>query len=374
MKKKILFIVTEDWYFISHRLKLAKYLIRKGFEVSVCCKDTGKTNDIERNGIAYFSLNIDRKSLSFIKFFRESFAIIKILKKIEPDIVHLISMRPIISGTLAALFVKSKFCATFTGMGFLFINKNLKIFIVRQIIIFYLKVFLKFKSLFFVVQNKDDEAFFKRTFNLNKTNLSIIRGSGVDINYFKYFEEISKKNIRISYAGRILEDKGILWLIAAYKVAKAKYPNLELYIAGPLDEKNPSRISKNYFKELIDFKDIYFLGNIKNIKKYWQESDIAILLSKREGLPLSLLEAASTGRPIISTDVTGSREIAINDYNSINIKLGNIKECSNAILKLSKNKTLRKKYGKNSRKLVEGDMALDHICHQYYSLYREITC
>ena len=70
-------------------------------------------------------------------------------------------MRPIISGTLAALFVKSKFCATFTGMGFLFIKKNLKIFIVRQIIIFYLKVFLKFKSLFFVVQNKDDEAFLR---------------------------------------------------------------------------------------------------------------------------------------------------------------------------------------------------------------------
>ena len=85
-----------------------------------------------------------------------------------------------------------------------------------------------------------------------------------------------------------------------------------------------------------------------------------------------MLEAASTGRPIISTDVTGSREIAINDYNSINIKLGNIIECSNAILKLSKNKTLRKKYGKNSRKLVEGDMAIMNVNYQYYSLYNDM--
>ena len=136
--------------------------------------------------------------------------------------------------------------------------------------------------------------------------------------------------------------------------------------------KKSSSISKKYFKELIAFKDIYYKGNIKNIKKYWQESDIAILLSKREGLPLSLLEAASTGRPIISTDVTGSREIAINNYNSINIKLGNIIECSNAILKLSKNKTLRKKYGKNSRKLVEGNMALEYVNNQYYRLYETI--
>ena len=84
---------------------------------------------------------------------------------------------------------------------------------------------------------------------------------------------------------------------------------------------------------------------------------------------MCLLEAAATGRPIISTDVTGSREIAVNDYNSINIKLGSILECSNAILKLSKNKKLRKKYGKNSRKLVEGNMALGYVNYQYFSLY-----
>ena len=218
-------------------------------------------------------------------------------------------------------------------------------------IITYLKVFSKFKNLFFIVQNRDDEFFFKSVFNLKITNLRIIRGSGIDINYFKYSEEISKTNIRLSYAGRILEDKGVLWLIEAFKLAKARHSNLELYIAGPIDEKNPSSISKKYFKELIDFKDINYLGNIKNIKKFWQKTDIAILLSKREGLPLSLLEAAATGRSIISTDVTGSREIAIDGYNSINIKVGNIKECSRAILKLTKNKTLRKKYGKNSRNL-----------------------
>ena len=372
MKKKILFIVTEDWYFISHRLKLAQYLKKKGFEVYVCCKDTGKAIDIERKGISHFPLSIDRKSLSIFRFFRESVKILSVVKKLNPEIVHLISIRPIMIGVLSALFTKSKFCATFTGMGFLFIKKNFKIYLFRKMIITYLKVFSKFKNLFFIVQNRDDEFFFKSVFNLKITNLRIIRGSGIDINYFKYSEEISKTNIRLSYAGRILEDKGVLWLIEAFKLAKARHSNLELYIAGPIDEKNPSSISKKYFKELINFKDINYLGNIKNIKKFWQKTDIAILLSKREGLPLSLLEAAATGRSIISTDVTGSREIAIDGYNSINIKVGNIKECSRAILKLTKNKTLRKKYGKNSRKLVEGDMTLEYVNYQYYSLYKDM--
>ena len=372
MKKKILFIVTEDWYFISHRLKLAKYLRKKGFEVSVCCRDTGKINDIKKNGIAHYPLSVDRKSLSIIKFFNESISIIKTVRVINPDIVHLISMRPIIIGIISSFFVNSRFCATFTGMGFLFIKKNFKLNFLRKIIIIYLRFFLKFKNLYFIVQNKDDKNFFKSIFKLKKNNLRVIRGSGIDINYFKYHSEKTKNEVRLAYAGRILEDKGVLCLVEAYKIAKAKNASLSLYIAGSLDEENPSSISKKHFNQIINFKDINYLGKINNIKKYWQEADIAVLLSKREGLPLSLLEAAAIGRPIISTDVTGSREIAINNYNAINIKVGDVLECSKAILKLSRNKILRKKYGKNSRKLVEGDMALEHICYQYYSLYKEI--
>ena len=372
MKKKILFIVTEDWYFISHRLKLAKYLKKRGFEISVCCKDTGKINDIIKNGIDHFPLSVDRKSLSIIKFFKEAFSIIKTVGMVKPEVVHLISMRPIILGLISTFFVNSRYCATFTGMGFLFIKKGFKLNFLRQIIIIYLKLFLKFKDLYFIVQNRDDKNFFINIFKLKKNNLRVIRGSGIDINYFKYYSSKTKREVRLAYAGRILEDKGILCLIEAFKIAKAKQANLSLYIAGTLDEENPSNISKNYFNQLIDFKDIYYLGKIENIKKYWQDADIAILLSKREGLPLSLLEAAAIGRPIISTDVTGSREIAINNYNAINIKPGDIIECSEAILKLSRNKILRKKYGKNSRKLVEGDMALEHICYQYFRLYEEI--
>ena len=372
MKKKILFIVTEDWYFISHRLKLAKYLIKKGFKVSVCCRDTGKINDIKKNGISHYPLSVDRKSLSIIQFLNESISIITTVREVNPDIVHLISMRPTIIGIISSFFVNSRFCATFTGMGFLFINKNFKLIFLRKVIIIYLKFFLKFKNLYFIVQNKDDKIFFKSIFNLKENNLRVIRGSGIDINYFKYYSEKTKNEVRLAYAGRILEDKGVLSLVEAYKIAKAKNASLSVYIAGSLDEENPSSISKKYFNEIINFKDINYLGKINDIKKYWQESDIAVLLSKREGLPLSLLEAAAIGRPIIATNVTGSREIAINNYNAINVKLGDIIECSKAILKLSRNKTLRKKYGKNSRKLVEGDMALEHVCNQYYSLYEEM--
>ncbi len=220
MQKKILFIVTEDWYFISHRLKLARYLIKKGFKVFVCCKDTGKVKDIEKKGMIHLNLSIDRKSLSFIQFLNESLCIIKIVRNLRPEIVHLISIRPIITGILSTLFVKSNFCATFTGMGFLFIKKSFKIKILRNVIINYLKIFLMFRNLSFIVQNKDDEAFFKSKFKYKNLFLKVIKGSGVDITHYKYSPEIIKKDVRIAYAGRILKDKGILSLIEAFKLAK----------------------------------------------------------------------------------------------------------------------------------------------------------
>ena len=96
MNKKVLFVVTEDWYFLSHRLKLALYLMNKGFHVGVCCKDTGNVSDIKNKGIDHYNLNINRKSLSLIRFISEFFLLIKIIKKAKPNIVHLISMRPII--------------------------------------------------------------------------------------------------------------------------------------------------------------------------------------------------------------------------------------------------------------------------------------
>ena len=371
MNKKVLFVVTEDWYFLSHRLKLALYLMNKGFHVGVCCKDTGNVSDIKNKGIDHYNLNINRKSLSLIRFISEFFLLIKIIKKAKPNIVHLISMRPIIIGIFSSLFVKSGYCATFTGMGFLFIKEGIKGFILRNFFINFLNVFLILKKIIIVVQKKDDEIFLKK-FKLRGDFLKVIKGSGIDLDFHKYCPEVSRRNINLAYAGRILYDKGLVWLVNSFKLARKENPNLVLYIAGALDEKNPTSIKKSYFEKIINIDGIHYLGNIKNIKKFWRNANIAILLSKREGLPLSLLEAAATGRAIISTDVPGSREIAISGFNSINVKIGNILECSNAILKLANNKSLREKYGKNSRKLVEGDMSLEHVCNQYFCLYKEL--
>jgi len=354
---------------LSHRIHLAKYLIKKGYEVSVSCKDTGKIELITSQGIRCYNLNINRKSLSLYNFISEILSFRKILKIANVDIVHFISLRPIAVGILASFFIKKKYFATFTGMGFLFIKKGFLAFFIKYLIMKLIKFFIISNKLKIIVQNQDDKKLLLTKFKIYKENINIIRGSGIDINHYNYSYEKKNKIIKLAYAGRLLEDKGIFWLIESFKEAKKIIKNINLHIAGSFDKNNPTSISKSYFKYIKGIDGIYYHGDIKDIRNFWKESNIAVLLSKREGLPMSLMEAASIGRAIISTNVTGSKEIAINGYNAITVDPGDIIAAKEAIIKLSKSKKLRKEYGLNSRKLVKSDLQLEHICNQYYKLY-----
>jgi len=254
-------------------------------------------------------------------------------------------------------------------MGFLFTEKTIKSYSIRIIIKYLLFFTSKFLNVKAIVQNIDDREFLEKKFYLKKNKITVIKGSGIDLKHFKVKPEPVNKNITLTYVGRLLKDKGIDQMIEAFILAKKEFKNLSLIIAGPLDQNNPSSLSEEEVSEIIKIKDIHYLGNVKDVRMLWNKSNIAILLSKREGLPLSLMEAAAVGRSIISTDVPGCREIAKNGVNSITVPFGNIQKTKDAILKLAKNKTLRSKYSKNGRKLLEQEMRQEIIFSEYLEVY-----
>ena len=183
-------------------------------------------------------------------------------------------------------------------------------------------------------------------------------------------EEPSLKPIVVTFVGRLIKDKGIETLFEAFKKVSYLNKDINLIIAGNIDVSNPSAVNKDYIEKVLkDNKQIIWLGNVKNIKKLWKKSHIAILPSRREGLPKSLLEAAASGKPIIATDVPGCREIAINNFNAITVPLDDANELAEAIIYLAKNHKVRKKYGLKSRVLVEKDMSEKIIVNKTISIY-----
>ena len=205
---------------------------------------------------------------------------------------------------------------------------------------------------------------------LKKKNIYLIRGSGIDLNHFKFSKEPNTTKLKICYIGRMLEDKGVHWLIEGFILARRENKNIFLILAGPVDKQNPTAIKITRLRKVLSEKSIQYLGSIDNVKKLWRNSHVGVLLSKREGLPMSLMEAAATGRPLIATDVPGCREIALPSTNAITVKPGDIEAIKNAILTLANDKTLRLQYGKNSRKIVESDLETKKVFKKYLTIYK----
>jgi glycosyltransferase involved in cell wall biosynthesis len=354
MIKNIVYLVSEDWYFLSHRLVLAKNALDRGYKVHVLCKNTGMLNKIEKHGFKCYELQSYRNNISLANLIKDILNIRAIIKNIQPSIVHLVALRPILLGLCSLLFLKNiKIISSVTGMGSIFLSRNLKIKFLKYFILLFLYINFKRKNSNVIVQNKDDHIFFLKKLNINKNKIFLIRGSGVNINYFKYVKEPNIPPIIVTFVGRLIKDKGIETLFKAFKQVNSIDKNIQLLIAGSIDTSNLSAISEGYInRKLKENKYITWLGNVSNIREVWKKTHIAILPSRREGLPKSLLEAAAVGKPIIATDVPGCREIAINNFNAITVPLDNADELAKAILYLGNNQQVRVKYGLKSRELV----------------------
>ncbi len=372
MNTNILFLVTEDWYFLSHRLALAQKCKAIGYNVYVACNDTGKIKEITSYGFKCYNLNIKRGSFSFFSFLKSINEVSKVLKKTNTYLLHAVSMQSIIISILYIIFNKNiKLVAAVTGLGTLFLANSLKDRIIKLFITLILIVGFGRKNTRVIVQNKDDQKFVKRNCFCNINKIILIRGSGVDIHFHQKINEPDYPPITIAYVGRLIKDKGVENIIEAFKLAYKENNKIKLLLVGSLDTKNKRPLSKNYIEESIrENINIEHLGEIEDVRIVWKRAHIAILASKREGLPKSLLEAAAAGRAIISTDVPGSREIALKSLNAEVVCLGNNKALAKAILYLSENHKIRKMYGIKSRELVESDMSEENVIKKILNLYK----
>ncbi len=373
MKTKLVYAVSEDWYFLSHRLAMANAAKKADYEVHVICNDTGKISIISSMGFSCHTLNFRRKSWSPIKLIIEVFLFFNILKRIKPDILHLVSIRPIIVGGIAAKFsnIPIKISAM-TGLGHVFTSKNRTKKIIRKLFLPLLRFAVQGSLSQVLVQNKHDLELMENLRIADKSKINIIRGSGIDINYYKPLSEPDEPPIVVAFVSRMLEDKGAKIVIKAAKIIRNENLDIKFLLAGKLDPQNPTSLNLSDIKDAHDSGEINWLEEVKDVRKVWEKSHIAVLPSRREGLPKSLLEAAASKRCIIASDVPGCREIALDGVNAILIPPDNALALVSAIKKLAYNKNLRIKYAIESRKLVESDLSAEKIGKKTVNMYRSL--
>mgnify|MGYP003951095363 CR=1 FL=1 len=370
-KLKLIIVVSEDWSFWSHRLPLAMFAIKAGFEVIVVTKLNKYEKRIREMGINVININF-RRSLNtpFIDLCN-LIKLINLFRKEKPDIIHNVALKTILIGSIAGLFTKNSIVVNaYTGLGYVFSSNQLKAIIIQIIIKPFLKLIIRKKNYWAIFQNPDDMHLFTEL-GLNVTKRSVlIRGSGIDINKFSKVIDKNKKP-RVMLASRMLWDKGVGEFVKAAKFAREKNIEAEFIIVGDVDEDNPMSIPVPVLKKWTNSSYVDWKGYSDNMFETLSSASIICLPSYREGLPMVLLEAAAIGRPLIATDVPGCREIVKDGYNGILVKPKDVNSLYNAIFTLIHSSEIRKVMGENGRKLVENEFSTEIVNSKIISLYKK---
>ena len=243
MKKKILFIVNVDWFFISHRLPLAIKAIENGYEVHLACNYSKSKEFLEKKGIACHEIQFTRSNYNIMNALIICKQIHALLKDIKPDITHLVTIKPILLGGIVARLLKlPSVVFAISGLGYIFISKG-KIASIRKRMIglIYAYVF-KHKNICVIFQNTDDQNELSKLSGLNKIHSVIIPGSGVDTERFS-ISQLPKSPPVIMMASRLLKDKGVYEYISAARIIGHKNKNIKFVLVGTPDPENPSSIS-----------------------------------------------------------------------------------------------------------------------------------
>jgi len=368
---RLLFLVTDDRYFMSHRLPMARAAAAEGFEVHVGTRAKSFSEAIRAEGFTVHDLPWEKLKRSPLDIVRDIWAIRRLYQSLKPDIVHHIALVPVIFGQLAATGLSVSTVNTIAGLGSGFIGRGFKGKILKSALVLALRTLLLRRHSITIVQNEDDRSAL-RSIGIPADTIRLVPGSGVDTDLLKPLPE-PKGPITIGIAARMLNDKGIRPLVEAQAMLHAKGFNTRLLLAGDYDPTNRSAISIDDLQSFARQPGVEWLGHVDDIQTLWARCHIAALPSRREGLPKALLEAAALGRPLVATDVPGCRDVAIDGETGFLVPVDDANALAIDIAILSRDPALRAQFGAAGRRRVEKFFSSTAIGTQIAAIYRDMA-
>jgi len=373
LKYKILFVTNVDWFFISHRLIIAEEAQRRGFEVIVAAEDTGRSQEIRDKGIHFINLTISRSGINPFKEFKTLIKFYSIYKSINPDVVHHITLKPVIYGSIIAKLLRIRGVVNaISGLGYNF-TKGRQSY-VQKAMLYIMRLGFSRNNLVVIFQNENDQEELTGFGIINSSNEIVrIKGSGVDLQ--KYYESPfpAFNRIKILLPSRMLWDKGVKELREASNILKEKYSNnVEFILSGFADEDNKAGVPTSYLKDWDDGEYVKWIGYQKNMFKIYQNSHIVVLPSYREGMPKALLEACAVGRAIVTTNAIGCKETVDEGVNGFKVPVTSSTDLASALEELINNHDLIKQMGHNSRAKAEKEFDVKNVIEKHIEIYNSL--
>lgn len=370
--KKLLFIVNNDHFFLSHRLPIALEAKNQGYEVHLAAKVTNKRNALEERGLIIHDIDLDRRKIG-ITLLREFFIILSIIKKINPDIVHLVTIKPVLLGGIAARLTNiSAVVTAISGLGYMYSNKGFISKIKRKILSVFYYCSLNHKNQVVIFQNIDDKS---RLGSVNRsiyTKSILIPGSGVDLSLYTV-KNFNKHTPVVMFASRLLASKGVREFVNVAKIINKKESIARFVLVGSIDLSNPESITQKEIDLWRDEGNVEIWGHRNNMHEVIPLANIVVLPSYYgEGLPKVLIEAAACGRAVITTDHPGCRDAIINGSTGVLVPVKNVSLLSKMILNLISDPIYCENLGLSGRKMAEERFDINQVVSNHMHVYKEL--
>lgn len=371
--KKLLILTNVDWFLISHRLVLAKAAVKAGWKVYVACEDTGRGHEISVDGIEFIPISLSRSGTNILSEFKSYQQIKKIYKNIKPDVVHQITIKPVVYGSLAARQVGVKGVVNaISGLGYMFVPGRMGF--MQKLILRMMKYGLDRRKSAIIFQNNDDLQTLQQFNVLNeRTQVSLIKGSGVDLNQYAFSELPNNEVVNVLLPCRMLWDKGVKELREATEILKSEYlGKVRFVLVGMADDQNKAGVPEQYLRDWEEDGYVTWKGHQSDMTQFYRESHIVVLPSYREGLPKTLIEACAIGRPIVTTDAIGCKDCVDEGINGFKVPVGDAKALAAALAKLIDNPALRKEMGVAGRQKAEREFDVADVINKHLEIYNSV--
>lgn len=367
---KLLIVVNEDRFFLSHRKDIALRAQQEGIDVTVVCKDTGRHSEIKAMGLPVIDLPVNPTGMSLLEDLKTYRFLSKLYKEYKPDLVHHVGLKNILWGGLAAKHQKVHGVVNaVSGLGVLFSGYKPSLLasaILR--VMAYSSNRPRVKAIF---QNPEDQSLFIMKDVVQVDQCEFIKGSGVSMREYGFVPEPDEGKLRVIFTARMLKEKGVLTLIEAANLLRRDYANkVEFILCGGLSN-NPNGVKKEELERLCDGHYIQWLGYRSDIKQLLESSHIMAFPSYyREGVPRSLIEACAVGRPIVTCDSIGCKDAVDDGVNGYLIRPRDAFALAEKLKKLFDSSSLRRLMGAKGRVKAEMEFDLDFVLDKHMEIYR----
>lgn len=371
-RPRLLYLITEDWYFWSHRLDLARAAAQAGFDVSIATRVTDHGGRIVQEGFRLLPIRLFRRSRNPFAECAAIVELVKLYRRERPAIVHHVALKPILYGSFAAWCSGVPIVVNaFAGLGYLFADDASRGRLSRACLRLALRALLRLSRSIVVFQNRDDRDLLIRENVVTLEQTRIIPGSGVDATAFDIRPPAVDGPI-VMLASRMLWDKGIGDFLETVRRLKRDNVAPRFVLVGRRDEHNPAAIRLEQLQRWVDEGLVEWWGHCDDMPATLALATIVVLPSYREGLPKVLLEAAACGKPLVATDVPGCREIVRHGVTGLLVPPRDPAALAAAIDSLLRDSSLRTTMGVAGRETVIREFSVEKVTSQVIRLYRDL--